>query len=1066
MSGLSYHQGMRSHARQPQVTQITTYASQTHVPGYTQSRAAFKTPTRLRPELSSWGRTAASPQVMQTSPGAQPPPFNPSAPLSTTTSNPLYTTSSRTLNPILPNSPTVEVMSITKKVPSVADPIPDPIYEDNDNEKGTSCEDGVQATNPNMSFITMSGSPLCFSAGASWTPLNGSQVVYVLGELVQVRVKEVVTLPRVVADGQQGVSGEEEVWLDARVVRQRTLTHLPAASRHSLLPPSRTSRSVVDLSHPLPLLPDTPSLYDVRVDALHSSHPFAKLSGSFLSGLPPSDLRRAGTRYDVGEVLLAQFENFKVLLRPPSVVNTDTETETDETDAAALQQRYLQKVYCKVLNVSHNAAKEGDELEVELMVVAENNEPLSTLKIAPKCVRRPVRLALGDAVEAWVVKGAWRPCTVTGITSKGHHCSDGYFYERELLRAKRPALSDAVITEALKACTSGEEAVRILENLPEVLCLLAQPASVRDLAAGHTDFVAAFQDIRKIEPPFSLERVHEVLKFHSRSEVAYDALATSQTHDDDTDSEHSSEEAETDNVFTYAVYATIVIAVLCALGVLVCIALPYWRLGQFASPNDTEDIELGLFLVKVPYPELRNFAYGDSQPLFSPKSSFENWVPSGVGLAWERDNMDSFKDAGITSLVLSIVAVLCALWVSERCVFCLRGKNRPERMPNSLPISVFCFGVFAVGSALVYTAIVTKSFDFEADHPLVGHDSKPGACWIGTLCIGVFAVLWSIALCFVGMWQGAVLLARERNKPVPTQPPPHNPFVLHAAVVSQPQQRGEEREHIPAIPQTTDLPPTTSTVAVNEEPRVQTPPPQPSPSPPSPPSQPIQPTKELPTETPPPSAPPVVQPESIVIPIPEQIVEEPEVEVEVKVEEKVKVVPKRVGGPPPPRNMPPAFKMPAPPAFKMPTPPAFKMPVVTKPSNPVTEGVEKEGESVPVEAVVESPKPAVRNADPDNQLQTPPSVPSPCPQSSAEGSVDNASMTSSMRKGKRPPPIMHPDAVPEGYGKKKNKMETEIALWRHNRGNTPTIYQKIMCSHPPFSPRLLFFLRLPNKDGH
>eukprot|EP00659_Diplonema_papillatum_P014104 gene14104-21591_t len=561
--------------------------------------------------------------------------------------------------------------------------------------------------------------------------------LYVRGELVQVRQAE-----------NEKLSGRDAaVHLDARIIAAH------ASSKRGVF-------------------------YDVAYDALPTGHPMHGSQSAFLTRVAQDHVRRATIELQddtFAEMLRSDgsYGYVRILTIPDYVLKTEGGGDEGAEGYSG----------CAVVRPCIGAKEEGVK-ETVLQAV----------------LRRLAPVSLGDHVLAFVRDArAWRECEVIGVSAAGFRCDDFGLYAREDLRVKRPAVPPAVLEECIKSLAATTPDGRVtgaalsdhLQNAhASVSALLAQPAAVREAAAGGTQFSRVFRALRPLPSVAPAAAVGLVLR-HSTPErgggarcckpkkpggparpnggkpaapnkrwaalgclpcfagsdsesdtdesregeppVADDAEGG----DDDEDASSTASAAE-GRVKTFKrqpfTIACLAAASACCLLSVVALLLPRWRVGRFAPPND-DDVNLGLFTISVPYPELRQNAYGAGQSVMNPGSAFEHWEPAApgeVGIEWERDDMPSVRGASVAALLLLLGSILTTLCVLESW-----HHNAPVRFSASL----FASGACALAAAGVYSGVLLHSFDIRADHPLVGPGTQWGAGWILAMTSGAVLVV-------------------------------------------------------------------------------------------------------------------------------------------------------------------------------------------------------------------------------------------------------------------------------------------------------------------------------------
>eukprot|EP01064_Diplonema_japonicum_P012282 TRINITY_DN1975_c0_g1_i1.p1 TRINITY_DN1975_c0_g1~~TRINITY_DN1975_c0_g1_i1.p1 ORF type:complete len:1018 (+),score=180.07 TRINITY_DN1975_c0_g1_i1:103-3156(+) len=428
--------------------------------------------------------------------------------------------------------------------------------------------------------------------------------------------------------------------------------------------------------------------YEVLYEPMKSTHPLFLKSNSIEKRIPEERVRRSTLDFAVGEYAEATFDGVSVYCK----ISTKTDT-------------------CYTVESTRGREEVG----------------LGNL------IKDPI-LGVGDHVLAWVCRGGgWRDCKIVSTSPDGFRCDDYSLYPRSSLRLKRPGIDWRVLQHAVKSSQDPSEIVAKLHHCKEVTEMLMQPSSTRSAAAAETDFQQLFTAILKEEAPVGEGRLLDLVLHHSRPEPDwYPLLRCSAATLPDPFKEISAPPLPFRRS-PYTVFS-LVMSTISAIIVLVAMFLPYWRLGQF-SATLTDNIDLGLYSVDVPYANLRNNAYSGVQKLFSPSSSFKDWTPNiagEVGIEWDTDDMNTFKEAGAVGLVFCLLAVLFQAWVFERWW---------HAQPVGFAFAILFSGCLSLTAILCYSLIIFESFSIRQDHPLVGHESSFGVSWYLVLSCGMTNIL-------------------------------------------------------------------------------------------------------------------------------------------------------------------------------------------------------------------------------------------------------------------------------------------------------------------------------------
>ena len=356
-------------------------------------------------------------------------------------------------------------------------------------------------------------------------------------------------------------------------------------------------------------------------------------------------------------------------------------------------------------------------------------------KLSIKDLRKEPTIQIGDYVKTWQVDSqTWRTCSVVGIGDDGYRCDDWRIYPRTLVRLKRPAFDFSILS------AENEVTEDTLLSHPFILDYYKRPASMIDASASHTNFKNALTQFKSGLYP----NLESAMLGNSRAEPDYGhgpRSAPKFAITDDKVAFHSGPYSLTAGKGKPIMILILILAGITCMASGVGLVLPEWRTGSFKPPFNTEDVTIGLYSVIVPFADSRSTStskgYSRMQELLFPDSDFKNWTRpvnlqmTVAGIDWDKDDMTTFKNAGLASLIILVLSILTYLVVVERYL---------SRSISGFTTAIFVKGIITCCAVGVYS-IILSSVSFDETHALLGHGSDYGASWIITLVAGVIDII-------------------------------------------------------------------------------------------------------------------------------------------------------------------------------------------------------------------------------------------------------------------------------------------------------------------------------------
>eukprot|EP00755_Sulcionema_specki_P031340 Sspe_Gene.19075::Locus_6919_Transcript_2_2_Confidence_0.667_Length_3572::g.19075::m.19075 len=502
-------------------------------------------------------------------------------------------------------------------------------------------------------------------------------------------------------------------------------------------------------------------LYSVQILAMYPFHPCCSLGGILHTKVPWARVRRKKNRHEVGDIVEVALSGGHVGMEGwafARVVKVRGEAKRFEYQIAILP---FQK-----------SGHSDTPIDVPEWVSAkELREPLRPLVSMEIGLRRDV------------VGGShlWKQCRVASCTADGklYKLLDGHPYVlRTDLRQSYPSLSYAVFHDIwMRASRNGEPPTQrslrnAVESAPEVKELRALPSEVRKSMATETDIDGMLQEFTSGTRPVPWDDFQLSIFRHTRPDPppapavgparVLERSLNEAVQDDETASCTSAvsgpwakrrvprwirKAAKDDgspgsDTMRYHWWSLLCLAAVAAsvLVVFVIMLLPAWRKGYFPPPHGDRPIHVGLYSIEVPYPEERNHAYEGLQHLFHPSKTFRDWDrwPGEVGVDWDKDDVQRFRNAGAVTLVFDCIGVIIGglaidLWVKTVRMY--------------FPIAVLGSGLAFAVSAFTYHMVL--DINVAEDHPLLGHRSHYGYSFVVVTTLGVVELLLGCSLMFL-----------------------------------------------------------------------------------------------------------------------------------------------------------------------------------------------------------------------------------------------------------------------------------------------------------------------------